>query len=65
MRSDYDNWDECKKDIEEKFDRFLDAISDTMWDGKADKSIVNHIVADLPKLEIIEWIEKEIKKYDI
>lgn len=41
MRSDYDNWDEIKKDVSSKLEPLIALISDMIFKDNLDKSFVN------------------------
>lgn len=65
MRSDYDSWDECRKDLNDKAGLLLDGIADIIWQRHADKSVANQISKDFPKDKILKWIESEVDKYGV
>lgn len=60
MRSEYDNWDECREDVRQKADSLIDEITDALYFNGADKSITNKI-----RDKVIDWIKEKIKEYDL
>lgn len=56
MRSDYDNWDEIKKDISSKLEPLIALISDVIFKDNLDKSLVNKMNNFLNYDEVLAWV---------
>lgn len=62
MRSDYDNWDEIKKDVSSKLEPLIALISDMIFKDNLDKSIVNKMNNFLNYDEILAWV-RNLERY--
>ena len=56
MRSDYDNWDEIKKDVSSKLEPLIALISDVIFKDNLDKSLVNKMNNFLNYDEVLAWV---------
>ena len=56
MRSDYDNWDEIKKDVSSKLEPLIALISDMIFKDNLDKSLVNKMNNFLNYDEVLAWV---------
>lgn len=56
MRSDYDNWDEIKKDVSSKLEPLIALISDVIFKDNLDKSFVNKMNNFLNYDEVLAWV---------
>lgn len=56
MRSDYDNWDEIKKDVSSKLEPLIDLISDMIFKDNLDKSFVNKMNSFLNYNEVMTQV---------
>lgn len=64
MRSDYDNWDEIKKDVSSKLEPLIDLISDMIFKDNLDKSFVNKMNSFLNYNEVMTQVrnlERRVK----
>lgn len=56
MRSDYDNWDEIKKDVSSKLEPLIALISDVIFKDNLDKRLVNKMNNFLNYDEVLAWV---------
>lgn len=56
MRSDYDNWDEIKKDVSSKLEPLIALISDMIFKDNLDKSLVNKMNNFLNYDDVLAWV---------
>ena len=64
MRSDYDNWDEIKKDVSSKLEPLIALISDMIFKDNLDKSFVNKMNSFLNYNEVMTQVrnlERRVK----